>query len=289
MVRASAWSRPAAAAIDLDALGQPGEDRGLPVLRRAVAELAAEVVPPGQQPAGGRDREPGHVARRNGLDQRMPRQLDVAGPVPLGRAAVTQLAGVIGAPRQHPAGAGQRERAVEAGADGRDLHALRQLDPDGLVVVGGRAGAQLPEMVVAPGQQLAAGGEGQREVKAEPCCRDPDARGQLHPAGREAAGGRAVPELAGGVRAPRIDPARGRHGDGELVGPQGGELLAGRQLHVDRRAAVGSGAVTELAIGVVCPRPRRPGRSSRRPARMRPRRRAQPGAQPQRREWRPRR
>src|SRR5437867_2982521 len=166
------------------------------------------------------------------------------------RRAVPDPAVLVVAPARDAAAAGERAGAVLTGRD--RLHSLRKAgDRDRLAVVSGRAVPELAPAVVAPALDAAAARERARVT--------PAGRDRLHPlrkAGdsvgcQTAAGGRAVPELAGVVGPPALDGARARERAG--VRPAGGDRLDPLRKAGDSvgcQTAAGGRAVPELAGAV---------------------------------------
>ena len=180
----------------------------------AVAQLAVVVVAPGQDLAGGGQRQAVLSAAGDGGDGGPRRQADRNRGAAVGGGAVAQLAGAVVAPGQDLAGGGQRQAVVTTSGDGGDGGPRGQADRNRGAAVGGGAVAQLAVAVVAPGQDLAGGGQRQAVGAAGCDGGDGGPRGQADRNRGAAVGGGAVAQLAVGRCSPRPAPGRWRSAPG---------------------------------------------------------------------------
>ena len=221
-----------------------------PEVLRVVAdpEEAAVVAAPRAQRAVGEDRDRMECARRD--------RDDVAEAVQLLRrrvadAVVVELVGEVRAPRVDVAVGGERERMLVGAGDGGDArqsrdHARRRAEREHRV-------PELALRVVAPGEHGPVGAARDRVEPAERHRRDAREARDAHR--HRARLVRAVAVRAV-VVAPRPEPAVGPHREGRHESDREARHIGDRRERHGRRVIV-AGAVAEVAVAALAPRPDR--------------------------------
>ena len=223
---------------------------------RAVAQLPDVVDAPGERAPVCRHRATGHVCGRHAQRECSTRQADGQRVVRLAAGhADAELALRVVTPRVDEAVARRRHAVVQAGRDGRGTRRGRQVRLHRRGRVGRVAHAELALVVVTPRVHGTGRRERERMRVAHRDRRRDDTARQVHQRRDVVVRRRAVTELAVVVDAPGVDGSVRRQGQAARGADRDRrDHGAGRELHLDRRRAVGVGAVAELAVRVRAPR-----------------------------------
>ena len=234
----------------------------------AVAQLAAAAIAPGIERAVGGERQ--RVIGAGGdLDDRLAGQDPGAthrhrhGGKRVARA-VAEVAEAVEAPGENLAVGGERVAGIIRGGDAHDGFAgedARPVHGDGHGGTDGGVVAELAGAVVAPGENLAVGGE-REAVKGARGDGGHGLAGEharcVHGDGDVGVVGRTVAQLAAAALAPADEIAVGGEGDGVGAargdGDEGAALEECRRVNRNRRARAVLRGVAQFAVGVAAPR-----------------------------------